>query len=294
MPLIRFLCLCLLLFAGCSDGEQVVSVDYTKVKHLPPPKPPKAITYAYLPQYSHTISFERHKLLLTYLRQKTGLEFRQIFPDTFSEHIQMVESGGIDISFTNPFVYTTMATLGSLAFARIVEPGGGKDFQGQIIIRKDNPTIQQLEDCRGKSWIAVDPQSAGGYLFPLGLFMDHGIVADDFSEIAFAPGAGGKQENVVLAVNVGANDLGTIRKGTLDIVSGRIDIEQIRVLAETRLYPGWVISARKDFDPEKIHSITTAMFALDDKKEGDHLILKAAGMTSIITTQDQDYNEVRR
>ncbi len=135
------------------------------------PQRQEAITYAYLPQYSHTISFQRHRALLQYLRQTTGLPLRQIFPDTFDEHIAMVERGEIDISFSNPFVYIKLAELGSNAFARIVEPSGKPYFQGQVICRSDNPTIRKIEDCRGKRWIAVDPGSAGGYLFPLGLFM---------------------------------------------------------------------------------------------------------------------------
>jgi phosphonate transport system substrate-binding protein len=40
----------------------------------------------------------------------------------------------------------------------------------------------------------VDPTSAGGYLYALGEFYDHGIRREDFAEIAFAPGPGAKQE----------------------------------------------------------------------------------------------------
>ncbi len=299
MQLIRFATIALSLFAvlllgACSQEDSVVHVDMKKRARVTASKPAKSITYAYLPQYSHTISFKRHRKLLEYLRNETGLPLRQIFPDTFDEHIKMVERGEIDISYTNPLIYIRLAELGSRAFARIIEPSGNPDFRGQIIVRRDNPLIKSLKDCRGKRWIAVDPGSAGGYLFPMGLFMENGLSLSDFDEVAFAPGPGGKQEKVVLAVNAGAYDLGTIRKGTLDIVRNKTDLDQIRVLAETRSYPGWVYSARKGLDPAIVDRIARAMFRLSmaDQREAD--ILRTAGVRGIISAQDADYNPVRQ
>jgi len=288
---------CLLLFlvllAGC-DSEPVIRVDLSKREKVTTPERQEAITYAYLPQYSHTISYQRHRALLQYLREATGLPLQQIFPDTFDEHIAMVERGEIDISFSNPFVYVQLAQSGATAFARIVEPSGEPFFQGQIICRSDNPTINRIADCRGKRWIAVDPGSAGGYLFPLGLFYDNGLTLDDFAEVDFAPGPGGKQEKVVLAVYAGAYDIGTIRKGTLDVVADKVDLSNIRVLAETEPFPGWVYAARKGLDPEIVKSISEAMFSLKRQNAADRDILEAAGMLAIIPAKDADYDSVRR
>jgi len=293
MTVVRFLLL-LLCLTACTDSEPVVKVDLSKVENVSPTDTSEALTYAYLPQYSHAVSFERHRRLLEYLRKKTGLSLRQIFPNTFADHIRMVERGEIDISFTNPFVYTSLAQLGSEAFARAVEPDGGADFQGQVIVRADNPAITRLEDCRGKRLIAVDPNSAGGYLYPIGLFYDHGMTRQDFQEIAFPAGSGGRQEAVVLAVYTGAYDVGTIRKGTLDIVRDKIDLDQIRVLAETPPYPGWVYSVRKGFDPTAKRKIVRALLELNAAKPDDAKILAAAGMVGIIAARDDDYEPIRR
>ncbi|WP_426816448.1 phosphate/phosphite/phosphonate ABC transporter substrate-binding protein [Pseudodesulfovibrio sp. 7M6] len=282
-----------LVCGGCGDDEPIVKVDLSKRERLMVPEPKEAITYAYLPQYSHTISFQRHRALLEYLRTTTGLPLRQIFPDTFDEHIKMVQRGEIDISYSNPFVYLQLAKAGATAFARSVEPSGKPDFRGQVICRSDNPTINSLADCKGKRWIAVDPGSAGGYLFPLGLFYDHGIKLQDFAEVDFAPGPGGKQEKVVLAVHAGAYDIGTIRKGTLDVVESKIHRDDIRVLAETRAYPGWVYSARQGLDPKVVEAVANAMFALDPSNPAQADILKAAGMQRIIPARDVDYDPVR-
>lgn len=284
---------CLPLLAGCSDGEEPVVVDLSRREPLMAPRQLDAITYAYLPQYSHTISFQRHRKMLEYLREETGLPLRQIFPDTFDEHIKMVARGEIDISYSNPLVYLALADAGATAFARIIEPNGEPNFRGQIIVRRDNPAIKSVGDCRGKRWIAVDPDSAGGYLFALGHFYERGISIGDFETVDFAPGPGGKQEKVALAVHAGAYDVGSIRKGTLDVVADKIDSSAIRVLAETRPYPGWVYASRKGLDPAAVKAIAAAMFKLDHSKAKDAAILDAAGMRAIIPAEDADYEPVR-
>jgi phosphonate transport system substrate-binding protein len=282
------------LLSACGGDDDAVRVDLSRREEPTLRLPPRAVTYAYLPQYAHTVSYERHRLLLDYLGRATGLTLRQIFPDTFEEHVRMVERGEIDISFSNPFAYIRMARSGARAFARIIEPSGKPDFRSQIICRRDNTALQTIEDCRGKRWMAVDPSSAGGYLYALGEFLDHGIRRRDFAEITFAPGPGGKQEKVVLAVYAGTCDLGSIRDGALDILAGKIDIGQIRVLAESKAYPGWVYAAKAGLAPAIVDKIAAAMFKLSMSRPDDAVILQTAGMRGIIPATDADYASVRQ
>jgi len=289
------LTICLLiLLSGCTQEEPVQKVDLTKREEVRIKEEKNVITYAYLPQYSHRLAYQRHFMLLDFLRKETGLNIKQIFPDTFDEHMKMVGQGKIDISYTNPFNYTKIARRhGAKAFARTIEIYGREKFRGQIICRADNRAIQSIEDCRGKRWIAVDSTSAGGYLYCLGLFMSHGIRKEDFSEVAFAPGPGGKQEKVVLAVYTGKYDVGSIREGTLSVVSDKIDVTKIKILTHTPWYPGWLFAARANLDDDIVESIRRAFIKLDDTRPEHHRILKQAGFTGIISSTDRDYDPVR-
>ena len=65
----------------------------------------------------------------------TGLTVRQVFPDTFDEHVNMVGRGEIDISFSNPFVYVKIADrYGARAFARVVETAGQVAHAHRLIV----------------------------------------------------------------------------------------------------------------------------------------------------------------
>jgi phosphonate transport system substrate-binding protein len=286
--------ICLFLSVGCSQDEPAVKVDLSKKEQVSFKEEADVITYAYLPQYSHTVSYHRHHLLVEFLRKETGFNIKQTFPDTFDQHMIMVGQGKIDISYSNPFIYIKIAhRYGAQAFARIAEIYNQENFRGQIICRADNRLIKTIADCRGKSWLAVDSTSAGGYLYPLGHFIDHGIQKTDFSDIAFAPGPGGKQEKVVLAVYAGKYDVGTIREGTLNVVADKIDINEIRVIANTRWYPGWVYAARADLDPKIVEKIRKALLKLDFKQEDHQHILEMADFVRVIPSDDRDFNPVR-
>jgi phosphonate transport system substrate-binding protein len=288
------LCACVFL-GGCGDNEPVKKVDLAQREEVTVYRPDNAITYAYLPQYAHTVSYERHHLVVDYLSRATGMTFRQVFPDTFDEHMHMVGRGLIDITFSNPFIYVKIADrYGARAFARIVEARGKENFRGEIICRADDPQIKDLADIKGKRLIAVDPTSAGGYLYPWGWILEHGIRKEDLAEIAFAPGPGGKQEKVVMAVLSGKYDVGTIREGTLDIMAGKINRQQIRVLAYSRWYPGWVYAARSGLDPAVVNKIKTALLALNMNNPEDAAILHKAGFIAVIPAKDEDFNSVRR
>jgi len=282
-------------FSACREEEPVKKIDLSQRQEVTVYRPENAITYAYLPQYAHTVSYERHHLVIDYLSRVTGLTIRQVFPDTFDEHMHMVGRGLIDLTFSNPFIYVKIADrYGARAFARVVEAVGKENFRGQIICRADNPQIRSLADLKGKRLIAVDPTSAGGFLYPWSLVLAQGLRKEDFAEITFAPGPGGKQEKVVMAVLSGKYDVGMIREGTLNILANKIDLRQIRILAYTPWYPGWVYAARRGLDPAIVKKIKQALLALNINNPEHEIILKKAGFIAVIPAQDADFNPVRR
>ncbi len=287
-----FMLLAAFFLFSCGEGEEAVKVSLDKRQEISFRPQLPAITYAYLPQYSNTESFQRHHRLVEYLAEETGLPMRQVFPDTFAHHISMFGQGKIDISFSNPFIYVKLANrFGAKAMARIIEEDGRAEFRGQIIARKDNEAIQSIKDCRGKSWVAVDPSSAGGYLFPLGHFVDNGLNLSDFKEVVFA---GGRQENVILGVYAGLHDFGSIREGSLKVVENKIDINQIKVVASSRSYPGWVYAYSPRLPQEAADKIRAALLKLDYQHDPPHrAILDAAKFIGFVPSDDRDFDPVR-
>jgi phosphonate transport system substrate-binding protein len=255
---------------------------------------PQKITYAYLPQYSQQISLERHQDLVSFLKEKTGLDMVQVFPEDFDDHMKKVGSGEIDISFSNPFVYIKIAHLyGAEAFARIIEKEGNEMFRGEICVRKDSP-IQSIADLKGKRIMAVSLSSAGGYLFQKAMLLEAGIDPDEDLTVDFAKGVG-KQEEAFLAVYSGDCDACFVREGTRTVVmKDKVDISKVRVLAYTPWYPGWVYAGRKGLDPDIVNTIKSAMLMLDFKDPEDKVILEKAKFVKIVSSEDKDFDSIRK
>jgi phosphonate transport system substrate-binding protein len=255
---------------------------------------PQKITYAYLPQYSQEISLERHQGLVSFLKEKTGLDIVQIFPEDFDDHMNKVGSGEIDVSFSNPFVYIKIAQIyGAEAFARIIEKEGKDLFRGEICVRKDSP-LQSLADLKGKRIMAVSESSAGGYLFQRGMLVEAGINPGEDLTVDFARGTG-KQEEAFLAVYSGDYDACFVREGTRTVVmKDKVDISKIRVLAYTSWYPGWVYAGRKGLDPDIVNTIKSALLMLDFGNPEDKVILEKAKFVKIVSSEDKDFDSIRK
>ena len=56
-----------LFLSGCGNDEPAKTIDLSKRGEVTVDRPENAITYAYLPQYAHTVSYERHHLVIEYL-----------------------------------------------------------------------------------------------------------------------------------------------------------------------------------------------------------------------------------
>ena len=84
-----------------------------------------------------------------------------------------------------------------------------------------------------------------------------------------------------------------MRRTPLNVVAGKIDINEIRVLANTRWYPGWLYAARAGLQPDIVKSIKNALLKLDHNRPEYKRILDAADIASIIPSEDKDFDPVR-
>ena len=187
-----------------------------------------------------------------YLTEKIGATF-EIVPLDFDAVNPAIEKGTVDFFLVNSSMYiTAKARYGASAIATMINSRQGKPlkaFGGVIITSSDNDDINGLSDLKGKSFAAVKKSSFGGWQMAYMELLNQGIDPfSDFTDVQFA----GKHDNVVLAVQNGAVDAGTIRTDTLERMQaeGIVDMEDFKILnsqshagfpfvCSTPLYPEW-------------------------------------------------------
>lgn len=190
----------------------------------------------------------------------------------FGEVGQAVRQGRVDFLLANPSITAELADSGLSAIATVKRPGSHSVFAGVIFCRADRTDMASLADLKGKTFMAVDPQSFGGWRMAWRELKQAGVdPGRDLAQLRF----GGYQETVPLAVLAGEVDAGTARSGTLERLAGegRLNIGDLRILGprisdqlpllhSTRLYPEWPLSRLGHTSSELAEKVAVTLLSM--------------------------------
>ena len=270
MPSIRDFAACVMA-CGLLTSATVNAADYT-IGVLAKNGPAKAVA-----QWGGTAS---------YLSETVPGDSFSIVPLDFAEVFPAVERGEVDFFLVNSSMFVT-AKLRYAAepIATMINSRQGKplnSFGGVILTYVTNDDINSLADVKGKRFMAVNETSFGGWQMAYKEFLDQGIdPRTEFAALEF----GGKHDNVVLAVQNGETDVGTVRTDTLErmAATGDIDLSEFKILnkqdhagfpfvVSTSLYPEWPFAKISATASEAASKVAEALLALPK----DHPAAKAA------------------
>jgi len=180
----------------------------------------------------------------------------KIVPTLLNDLQDMVLRKDVDFVIVNPGTFVELENrYGVVALATMsVEYGGNvvSEFGGVIFTRANRIDINDLDDIRGKSLMAVAQNSFGGYQVARRALETQGIDLDsDLSHVLFSDFP---QDKVVYAVRDRTADVGTVRTGILESMAaeGLIDLKDFNVLnphpgtfplaLSTKRYPEWAFA----------------------------------------------------
>lgn len=205
-----------------------------------------------------------------------------IVPLDFDQINQAMREHSIDFVVTNSGMYVEMEyQYGARRIATLKNQRLGKaytSFGGVIFTRADRSDISQLQDIKGKRFMAVDEESLGGWQMSWLTFKHAGIDPyHDFAELKF----GGTHDKVVYAVLDGTVDAGTVRTDTLEQMAneGKIKLNDIVVInsqfmspdfpfvRSTKLYPEWPFAASSHVNEDLIKKVTVALLNMPEQSQ---------------------------
>ncbi len=167
-----------------------------------------------------------------------------------------VERSEVDFVLVNPGIYVNLEVHYRVSRIATLNNRLGNTpyniFGGVIFTRDDHKDVTRLADLKGKTLMAVDAISLGGFQMAWRELSDENIDPyQDLAELSF----GGIHDQVVLAVRDGKVDAGTVRTNILErmALEGSIDFQEFRIINDrsdpafplshsTRLYPEWPFS----------------------------------------------------
>lgn len=213
---------------------------------------------------------------IDYLSQNITDRSFELVPLKFDNIEQLIAHQQVDFVLPNPGMYVELEWVyGARRIATLQNLRLGKPYTqfGAVIFRRHNRNdLQQLNDLKGKKFMAVSEIAFGGWQMAKATFENFGIKPErDFAQIQF----GGSHDAVVYAVRDRKVDAGTVRTDTLERMAqeGKIKLDDFVVLnpqqqqnfpfaLSTQLYPEWAFATMPHTDVELAEQVAIALMEM--------------------------------
>ncbi|MDW7733399.1 MAG: sensor histidine kinase [Methanolobus sp.] len=197
----------------------------------------------------------------------------EIVPMNYEEITYSVANDEVDFVLTDPLMYVELESsygINRIATLKNTWHGGVYTEYGSVILtRSDRGDINELEDIKGKSVMAVNEHSLGGFWIAV---RTSGVDYNkDFSDLTF----GNTHDTVVYAVRDRDVDVGIIRTDILERMEaeGSINLSDFKVinsqqvegfpfLLSTDLYPEWAFSRTESTSLNLAEEVTIALLSM--------------------------------
>ncbi len=228
-----------------------------------------------------------------------------IVPLPYDRIYSTVEHGEIDFILTNPSFYVELEYLyGTSRMVTLNNLHMGEEFTvygGVIFCRADRKDLKHLEDIKGRTFMAVEETSLGGWLTAWRELKEHGIDPhEDFASLSY----GGTHDAVIYAVRDGKVDVGSVRSDVLEQMAEERSIRfedfyvfshdctqkvagEFPFVRSTHTYPEWPLAKIKHTSEELAKEVTIALLEMSS----DDPAAKAARCIGWIVPQQ--YQSVR-
>jgi phosphonate transport system substrate-binding protein len=228
------------------------------------------------------------------LGQLSGVPIRVTVASDYAAVIEAMRNRTADLAFVHPAGYVL---ANREAKAMIVARNlwhGKATFTSRIYVRKD-AGLKTLEELRGKTIAFVDPASSSGYIYPMVMLMQRGLVKNRdpktfFREVVFS----GSHDASMRALQNGHVDaIASFDLAREQYLKEPAEREKIVFVAETPPIPESGIAARDGLDPALVGRVRTALLRIRGPEHAA-LLKRLYDIDGFEPADDKDYDPVRQ
>jgi phosphonate transport system substrate-binding protein len=228
------------------------------------------------------------------LAQLTGIPFRVTVASDYAAVIEALRNRTADLAFVHPAGYVL---ANREAKAMIVARNlwhGKASFTSRIYVRKE-AGLKSLEDLRGKTIAFVDPASSSGYIYPMLLLMQRGLVKGRdpktfFREVVFS---GSHDASMQALLNGHVDAIASFDMAREQYLKDPAQREKLTWVAETPPIPEAGIASREGLDPAVVNRVRAALIQMKGPAYAA-LLKRVYDIDGFEAAQDKDYDPVRQ
>ena len=227
------------------------------------------------------------------LGRLVGVPVRVTVASDYAAVVEALRNRTADLAFTHPGGYVLASRE---AKATIVAKNlwhGKSTFTSRIFVRKDSG-LRTLEELRGKTMAFVDPTSSSGYIYPMALLIQRGLVKNRdpksfFREVVFA---GAHDAAMRALVNGHVDAIASFDLAREQYLKDSVERERIVFVAETPPIPEAGIAARDGLDPQTFERVRTALLSIRGPAYAG-LLKRLYDIDGFEPAEDREYDPVR-
>jgi phosphonate transport system substrate-binding protein len=227
------------------------------------------------------------------LGKLVGVPVRVTVASDYAAVIEALRNRTADLAFVHPGGYVLASRE---AKARIVAKNvwhGKSSFTARIYVRRESG-IKSVEDLRGKTMAFVDPASSSGYIYPMVLLVQRGLVTNRdpktfFKEVVFS---GAHDASMRALLNGHVDAIASFDLAREQYLKDPAERERIVVIAETPAIPEAGIAARDGLDPALVARVRTALLQIRAPAHAA-LLKRLYEIDGFEAADDREYDSVR-
>jgi phosphonate transport system substrate-binding protein len=222
-----------------------------------------------------------------------GMPVKVTVASDYAAVVEALRNRTADLAFTHPGGYVLASREAKATIVAKNVWHGKSTFTSRIFVRKDGG-VRQLEDLRGKTIAFVDPTSSSGYIYPMALLIQRGLVKNRdprsfFREVVFA-GAHDAAMRALLNGHVDA--IASFDLAREQYLKDPAERERIVFVAETPPIPEAGIAARDGLDPDTFARVRAALISIRGPAYAD-LLQRLYEIDGFEPAEDREYDPVR-
>jgi len=249
------------------------------------------LVLAFIPQENPEKLIGDIEIIIEYLQKEMGIAVKGYVTQDHAAAVEALRNGEADISFMGglPYVLAHEIIGAEVILSEIYR--GSPTYRARIFVLKDSG-IEKVEDLKGKSIAFADPISESGFIYPLEIIVEAGLLkrGDDpkevFSNVYFA---GGYQQAIQALAN-GLVDAAGVSQFA-DLLLTPEQLPKITWIAESKPIPSHLVCVRKGLDKERVDAFKQAMLKLN-QPENKHLLKYVYSPDGYIEASHSDYKSV--
>lgn len=250
---------------------------------------PGVLRVSAIPDEAPTELQRKFQPLGDYLAKATGLKVEFTPVTDYAASVEGLINRKIDMVWFGGFTFVQANVRSKGQVTPLVQRAEDEKFRSVFITT--NPSINKLEDLKGKTLSFGSESSTSGHLMPRSYLLAAKINPDtDLKRVAFS----GAHDATVAAVAGGKVDAGALNISVWDklVEAKKVDPKVVRVFYTTPGYYDYNWTVRSDMNPALQKKITDAFLALDASTPEGKQILELQRATKFVPTKASNYQAI--